>query len=157
MRFWSAAIPYDLSRTPRTASVPKSLQHVVPKEPGTYVIFKSGQKAIGEAILDIGECGPRPNSIPAGLMGRLASNCPHSASERIALDVLNGALDGTLRVTWITTQTKVHAKSAHDALISLFRRDFGRQPPYNARPESSLEFESFEASYGELTALVMDS
>ena len=84
---WSKPLPYDLTRTPNRASVPKSHGHAVPELPGVYVICLSGCTETAEAIVDIGECGPRPNSSPRGLRGRLASGVAHSASELIAEEI----------------------------------------------------------------------
>jgi hypothetical protein len=67
MRAWSSPFPYDLTRTSRRVSVPTSFKHLVPEAAGAYVIYSSGSGAVDEAILDIGECGPRPNSSPRGL------------------------------------------------------------------------------------------
>ena len=61
-------------------------------------ILRTGTSEVFDAILDIGECGPRANSTPHGLRGRLANDVPHSASQNIADDLRNGVLAGPLSV-----------------------------------------------------------
>jgi hypothetical protein len=153
-RAWSKALTYDLTRTQRRASVPKAFGSAVPEAPGTYVIYCLGQTSAGDAILDIGECGPRPRSKPHGLRGRLASNVPHSASEQIALDIFSGNLRGGLGVVWFEAESKPVAKDAQDALVSIFRREFGKQPRYNRKWEHHHQPDNFEQAYRELKALV---
>ena len=153
-RGWSNPVAYDLTRTLRRASVPKAFEHAVPEMPGIYVIYRLGQNNATEAILDIGECGPRPNSSRKGLRGRLASGVAHSASERIAQDVLSGVLTDDLFVVWREAESKNLAKDTQDALISLFRRDYGRQPRYNTKLEYHAHPEIFESIYTEVMALI---
>ena len=128
----------------------------MPECAGTYVIFRTGVGDLSESIIDIGECGPRPNSNPCGLRGRLASTVAHSASERIATDIARGHLDGDLAVVWVESTSKAVAKEIQDALICLFRRDFGRQPKYNAKIEYCEQPERFQATYAALKAIIRD-
>jgi hypothetical protein len=126
----------------------------VPEVPGTYIIYRIGEAQPTEQIIDIGECGPRPRSKPRGLRGRIASAVPHSASERMAEDIARGDLRGELRVVWRPSESKKDSKQAQDALITLFRREFARQPRYNCRREHSSHPESFEAAYLALKAFI---
>ncbi len=151
---WSEPVPYDLTRTRKRASVPRSIERSVPESPGTYVIFRIGQGQISDSIVGIGECGPRLNSTPCGLRGRLASNVAHSASERMARDIVQGALVGDLRIAWRRAKSKAEAKEVQDGLIALFRQDFGRQPIYNAKVEDSPNPEAVQAVYKELKVLI---
>lgn len=147
---WSDPIPYDLKRTLRRASVPRQFAKSVPETSGTYVIYCVGQVNACDAIIDIGEAGPRPNSTPQGLRGRLATTVAHSASEKIALDIIiNGPLDD-LCVVWLERESKDDAKELQDALITLFRREFGRQPVYNIKWEQHPQPEAFESIYDSL-------
>lgn len=150
---WSKPVPYDLARTPRRASVPKAFEHLVPQTPGTYAIFCVGQIDALKSILDIGECGPRLKSPPHGLRGRLATGVAHSASQRIAADMGVGRLSNDLRVVWFEAESKGVAKDAQDALVSLFRRDYGKQPKYNLKPEDHSKAAVFEAMFRELKTL----
>ena len=61
----------------------------------------------------------------------------HSASERIAEDLKSGELQGLLFAVWAEAASKAEAKEAQDALLSLFTREFGRQPKYNRKAERS--------------------
>jgi hypothetical protein len=88
------------------------------------------------------------------LRGRLASNVAHSASARIATDIARGHLDGDLAVVWWESDLKEAAKELQDALICLFKRDFGRQPKYNAKIESCEEPERFESTYDALKVII---
>jgi hypothetical protein len=72
----------------------------------------------------------------------------------MAQDIHSGKLDGSLRVVWHEAESKEHAKSAQDALISLFRRDFGRPPQNNKRRESHRAPERYEAIYSEIKKLI---
>jgi len=147
MQAWSDPVPYDLSRTPRRASVPRGLSNSVPETPGTYVIYLIGQANPCDAIIDIGEAGPRANSTPKGLRGRLAAAVAAAASERMAADIERGKLPDRPCVVWVERQSKEDAKELQDALISLFRRDCGRQPRYNERLGQHPEPEAFEPVY----------
>ncbi len=142
---WSDPIPYDLSRTLRRASVPPGFSSSVPQTPGTYVIYCTAQPDLCEAIIDIGEAGPRAKARPKGLRGRLATTVAHTASERMAADVQAGKLPNRLRVVWIERPSKEDAKELQDALISLFRTDCGRQPRHNKRLEQHPKPEAFLA------------
>jgi len=152
-RRWSNPVTYDLTRTLRRVSVPEALGNTVPEVPGTYAICRIGQAETFEIILDIGECGPRPNSRPHGLRGRLAAVVAHSASEQIARDLQNGSLQGNLCVVWFETESKGPAKEIQDALISLFRRDCGKQPRYNTKHEWHAHPDNFRPIYLELKVL----
>jgi hypothetical protein len=154
-RSWSEPLPYDLSRTINRASVPRSSETKVPELPGTYVVFLTGEKKPEEAILDVGECGPRNRSKPCGLRARIASSVTHSASEKIASDIRGHRLTGDFRVIWRTAESKQDAKFVQDALITLFRREFSRQPRYNSRPENCARPELFEPDYIALKTLVI--
>jgi hypothetical protein len=132
---WSDPVTYNLKRTLFRASIPKEYEKEVPETPGTYVIIDESSKALCEKIVDIGETGLRPASKPHGLRGRLASNVSHSASERIALDIKNGKIAENLSVVWYQTETKREAKAIQDALITLFCREYKRQPLYNKKVE----------------------
>jgi len=147
---WSDPIPYDLSRTPHRASVPKAFTSSVPETPGTYVIYCTGQSDLREAIIDIGETGPRARSTPKGLRGRLATTVPHAASERMAVDIKGGILPNKLGVVWVERPSKENAKQLQDALVTLFREEYRRQPRYNAKLESHAEPESFVPIYAAL-------
>jgi hypothetical protein len=151
---WSEPHAYDLTRARKRASVPKALERAVPERAGTYVIFRTGVCDASESVIDIGECGPRANSKPCGLRGRLASNVAHSASERIASDITRGDLHDDLAVGWIEATSKTVAKEIQDALICLFRRDFGRQPKYNAKAEYCQQPERFQPTYDALKAVI---
>lgn len=150
---WSKAISYDLARTSWRASVPPHLTHVVPETPGTYAILRIGTAEIFDAILDIGECGPRANSTPHGLRGRLASDVPHSASKNIADDLRNGILVGPLSVVWVEMFSKDSAKDLQDALITLFRDEYGKQPRYNRKRENHSNPVPFIGVYQQLKTL----
>jgi hypothetical protein len=132
---WSNPVPYDLRRSARRTSVPKEFETLVPESSGAYVIYRMGDGLIGDLILDIGETGQRPRSTPHGLRGRLATTVPHSASERIALDIARGKIRYSLWVIWFETESKSSARSLQDALITLFREEYGRQPEYNTKAE----------------------
>jgi hypothetical protein len=147
---WSDPVPYDLSRTPRRASVPRGFSKSVPETPGTYVVYRIGQANPCEAIIDIGEAGPRARSTPKGLRGRLATAVAHAASKKIAADVGDGRLRDELRVVWVERQSKEDAKELQDALISLFRQECGRQPRYNTRVEKHPHPELFAPAYADL-------
>lgn len=154
---WSNPIAYDLSRTSRRASVPRLVERTVPEAAGTYVIFRLNEAVLADVIIDIGECGPRLKSNPKGLRGRVASSVSHSASERMAQDIRQGTIDGELRIVWRKADSKKEAKDAQDALICLFRREFSRQPRYNARREDAKDPEPFRTAYDELKALIRSS
>ena len=147
---WCSPTVYDVTRTPERASVPNRLTLTVPEAPGAYAIYHLGQAGVFETILDFGECGLRPNSKPHGLRGRLASNAAHSASARIALDLARGRLQGDLRVVWLEAETKELAKEIQDGLLSLFRRECGRQPRYNSKVEHHPCPGLFESVYSDL-------
>jgi hypothetical protein len=132
---WSNPVRYDLTRSKRRASIPKEFASMVPESSGVYVIYRTGEGNVSEVILDIGETGPRPNSTAHGLRGRLATTVSHSASEKIARDKRNGKILCDLRVIWFETESKSHAKDLQDALITLFRSEYGLQPVYNSRLE----------------------
>jgi len=147
---WCDPIPYDLSRTRCRASVPREFSKSVPETPGTYVIYRIGQANTCGAIIDIGEAGPRPNSAPKGLRGRLASTVAHSASERIAADMNDGRLPNELCMVWVERRSKEDAKQLQNALISLFRQECGHQPRYNRKLEEHPEPEAFLPLYAAL-------
>ena len=147
---WSNPIPYDTTRTLRRVSVPKAFTESVPETPGTYVIHRVAQGNACDIIIDIGETGPRPKSKPHGLRGRLATTVAHSASKKIARDIKGGKVFGDLRVVWTETESKEAAKELQDGLITLFRRECGRQPEYNAKREKHLQPEAFESIYDDL-------
>lgn len=147
---WSNPVPYDATRTRCRVSVPKAFSECVPETPGTYVIHRVAQGNACNIIIDIGETGPRPKSKPHGLRGRLATTVAHSASEKIACDVKGGKVFGDLRVVWTETESKEAAKELQDGLITLFRRECGRQPEYNAKYEEHLRPEVFESIYDDL-------
>ena len=146
---WSVPCVYDLTRTPKRASVPKSCEETVPECPAAYVIFEADSGDAGVSVLDIGECGPRPRSKPGGLRGRLATNVAHSSSERIALDLSNGrtGLRNRLYVIWTKCGSKETAKTTQDALLVLFKSEFGRQPKYNAKIEYCSDADRFKSTY----------
>jgi hypothetical protein len=150
MQAWSDPLPYDLSRAPRRASVPRRLSASVPQTPGTYVICAVGQTNTCDAIINIGEAGPRAKSTPKGLRGRLATTVAAAASERIAADIAGGRLPDRLCVVWVERESKEDAKELQDALITLFRMDCGRQPRYNRRLEQHPEPEAFVRLYAAL-------
>ena len=151
---WSAPAAYDLTRTKKRASVPRDEATSVPRSAGVYAICAEGsEKGVGDLILDFGECGPRPSS-GCGLRERLASTVDHSASENIAQDIRNGELSDPLYVVWAMAASKAEAKQAQDALICLFRREFGEQPRYNGRVEDSSCPDDYSALYENLKALV---
>ena len=147
---WCDPIPYDLSRTPCRASVPRELSKSVPETPGTYVIYRTGQSDTCDAILDIGEAGLRPNSTPKGLRGRLATAVAHSASEKIAADINDDKLPNELCVVRFERRSKEDARELQNALISLFRQECGRQPRYNTKLEQHPEPEAFVPVYAAL-------
>ena len=147
---WSEPIPYDVSRTPCRASVPREFSKSVPETPGTYVIYRIGQANTCDAVIDIGEAGLRPNSTPKGLRGRLATTVPHSASEKIAADTNDGKLPDELCVVWVERRSKEDAKELQNALVSLFRQECGRQPRYNTKLKQHPEPEDFVAVYAAL-------
>lgn len=132
---WSNPVPYDLTRSKQRASIPKEFTSRVPESSGAYVIYRTGEGNMSEVILDIGETGLRPNSRPHGLRGRLATTVSHSASEKIARDIRRGKILCDLCVIWFETESKSLAKYLQDALITLFRREYGLQPVYNSRLE----------------------
>ncbi len=137
-------------RTLRRVSVPKAFTESVPETPGTYVIYCVAQGNTCDIIIDIGETGLRPNSKPHGLRGRLATTVAHSASEKIVRDIERGKVFGDLRVVWTETESKEAAKGLQDGLITLFRRECGRQPKYNTKHEEHLKPETFESIYDDL-------
>ena len=147
---WSNPIPYDVTRTLHRASVPRQFAKSVPETPGTYVIYRVGQANTCDAIVDIGEAGPRLNSTPQGLRGRLATTVSHSSSEKIAAEINDGKLPNELCVVWFERESKDDAKELQDALITLFRQECGRQPVYNTMPEQHPQPEAFESIYAAL-------
>ena len=152
---WSDPVAYDLTRTETRVSVPEEKKTAVPTKAGVYAICAGASgKDVSDFILDIGECGLRPSS-RRGLRGRLASAVAHSASERIAKDIKNGKLRDALFVVWAEAASKQEAKEAQDALICLFRREFGRQPHYNRISEYSSRPDNYVALYERLRALVV--
>lgn len=153
---WSEPVAYDLTRTGKRASVPKERKSAVPRGAGVYAICAEGTgQSVSDLILDIGECGPRPSpSSGRGLQERLASAVAHSASERIARDVKNGKLQDALFVVWSQATSKEEAKKAQDALICLFKREFGKQPKYNTKLEDSSCLDKYVILYERLKALV---
>lgn len=151
---WSEPVVVDLTRTSTRVSVPKDKKAAVPKKAGVYAICReSSGRGVGDLILDIGECGPRPAS-GGGLRGRLASAVDHSAAQRIAEDLTNGKLQGMLFVVWAVAASKEEAEEAQDALLCLFEREFGRQPKYNRKPEYSHRPEAHGTLYDNLKILV---
>ena len=151
---WSPPVAYDLTRTEKRVSVPEEKKTAVPTRAGVYAICaRSPGKEVSDLILDIGECGPRPSS-RRGLRERLASTVDHSASERIAKDIKNGELGDVLFVVWAEADSKRGAKEAQDALICLFKREFGKQPKYNNRIEDSSCLDKYVILYERLKALV---
>ena len=154
---WSEPVAFDLTRTENRVSVPKKEQDAVPKRAGVYAICaKASSKDTRDLILDIGECGPRPSS-GDGLRGRLASKVDHSASEKIAEDIRNGEIQDPLYVVWATAASKTEAKEAQDALICLFRREFGKQPKYNRETERSSSPDDHSRLYENLKSLAGDN
>ena len=147
MQAWSDPLPYDLSRTPRRASVPRAFTKSVPETPGTYVIYLINQAHTCDIVIDIGEAGPRANSTPKGLRGRLATAVAHAASERMAAEIQAGELTNKLRVVYVERPSKEAAEELQDALVSLFRQECGRQPRYNARLEQHPAPGAFEPVY----------
>lgn len=135
MQAWSDPVPYDLSRTRRRASVPKKLAVSVPERPGTYAIYRIRQASVCDAVIDVGEAGPRSNSTPKGLRGRLATTVAHAASEKIASDINGSRLPDELHVVWVERQSKEDARELQNALITLFHQECGRQPRYNIKLE----------------------
>ena len=128
----------------------------MPLRAGVYAICAEGSaKGVGDLILDIGECGPRP-STGRGLRERLASTVDHSASEEIARDIESGRVQDPLCVVWATAASKEEAKEAQDALICLFKREFGKRPKYNRKPEYSSCPDGHLALYENLKTLVGD-
>jgi hypothetical protein len=150
IQVWSNPVPYDTTRSLRRVTVPKASTETVPDTPGTYVIYRVAQGSTCDIIIDIGETGLRPNSKPHGLRGRLATTVDHSASEEIACDIKGGKVVGDLRVVWTEMESKEAAKELQDGLITLFRRECGRQPEYNAKYEEHLRPEVFESVYDDL-------
>ena len=124
---------------------------------GTYAIFRIGIGTFDALLLDIGECGPRVNSKPRGLRGRLATTVAHSSSQRLAIDVVSRVLPEPLYVVWTECTSKEHAKSMQDALLVLFKREFGHQPKYNTKVERCAEPDQFGASYESLKETVRDA
>ncbi len=126
----------------------------MPRSAGVYAICAEGSgKGVGDLILDIGECGPRPSS-GRGLRERLASTVEHSASEKIARDIKSGKVQDPLYVVWAVAACKEEAKEAQDALICLFGREFGEQPKYNTKKEDSNCPDDHAGLYENLKALV---
>ena len=147
---WSDSVVYNLRRTFFRASVPKEAEGNVPEKPGSYIIYDKSQSDLCKRIIDIGETGPRPNSKPHGLRGRLASTVAHSASQKMAQDIQAGKIAINLWVIWYWTESKELAKELQDALITLFRREYKRQPQYNIKWEEHLQPEAFESIYIDL-------
>lgn len=147
---WSNPVPYDTTRSRRRVSVPRAFTGSVPQTPGTYVIYRVAEGNACDIVIDIGETGLRPKSIPHGLRGRLATTVAHSASEKIACDIKGGKAFGDLRVVWRKRESKEAAKELQDGLITLFRRECGRQPEYNAKHEEHLRPEEFISIYDDL-------
>ncbi len=134
--------------------MPEEKRTAVPTKAGVYAICAKGSgRDVSDLILDIGECGLRPSS-RRGLRERLASAVAHSASERIAEDIKNGKLQDELFVVWAEAPSKIEAKEAQDALICLFRREFGKQPNYNRKLEDSAFPDNYVALYERLKTLV---
>ena len=126
----------------------------MPLRAGVYAICAEGSgKDVDDLILDIGECGPRPNT-GRGLRERLASTVDHSASEKIARDIKGGKVQNPLYVVWAVAASKEEAKEAQDALICLFRREFGEQPKYNTKEEDSNCPDGHAVLYENLKTLV---
>ncbi len=78
----------------------------------------------------------------------------HSASENIARDIESGSVQDPLYVVWAVAACKEEAKEAQDALICLFRTEFGKQPKYNWKPEDSSCPDDHLALYENLKTLV---
>ena len=151
---WSEPVTVDLTRTEKRVSVPKEKQASVPRGAGVYAICAEGAgKGMSDSILDIGECGPRPSS-GRGLSERLASAVAHSASERIAKDITNGELREGLYVVWALARSKEEAEDAQDALICLFRREFGGRPKYNRKAKNPRHPDRYTLLYENLKTLV---
>lgn len=127
--------------------MPKEFACCVPEMPGTYAIYQKADTDFCNAVVDIGEAGPRAGSSPKGLRGRLATGVAHSASETMAADIQRGDLVGDLMVVWIRTGSKRDAKQLQDALLTLFRNECGRQPKYNRRQERHPTPESYMPEY----------
>ena len=147
---WSHPLPYDLTRSDRRVSIPPGFADQVPETPGAYVVYHPNRNNACDAILNIGETGLRPNSSPQGLRGRLATTVAHSASENIANDLRSGTLDSEINIVWCQCASKATAKELQDALITLFRDEYGRQPKYNRKREHSIKAPAFQTIYSEL-------
>jgi hypothetical protein len=126
---WSNPVPYDLTRTLKGARLPEKVTNAVPESSSAHVIYRVGQGNIGTHILAIGETGPRSNATPHGLRGRLASAVAHSASQEMAADISNGNVQGEMCVIWFETTSKSSAKELQDALLTLFRQEYGHSRP----------------------------
>jgi hypothetical protein len=72
----------------------------------------------------------------------------------MASDILCGALDTDLVVSWVEAESKRVAKETQDALISLFTAEFGRQPTYNTKSEQCAYPENRSRLYDELKLLI---
>lgn len=147
---WNNPVVYNLRRTSFRASVPRESEETVPEKPGAYVIYDGSQKDLCKRIVDIGETGPRQNSKPHGLRGRLASTVAHSASQKMAEDIKTTKIADDLWIVWYWTESKKSAKDLQDALITLFRQECKRQPRYNTKWEEYSQPEKFESIYTDL-------
>ena len=131
----SSPVPYDLTRTLKRARLPEKVTNAVPDSSSAHVIYRVGQGNIGARILDIGETDPRSKSTPHGLRGRLASAVAHSASQKMAADISNGSVQSEMCVIWLETTSKSSAKELQDALLTLFRQEYGHSRPTTERPK----------------------
>ena len=149
---WSEPVPFDLTRTNRRVSVPKSFASKVPKLPGVYVIIRADKTAVQERILDVGMAGPRNGK---GLRGRIASCVAHSACQRIAEAISENVLTDTLKVIWLAADSDQRAKQLEGAILALFREEFSRLPLYNSNGGSTTHFEMYSPNYDALKQHVM--
>jgi len=68
----------------------------------------------------------------------------------MAQDIKAGKIANDLWVVWYWTESKESAKELQDALITLFRREYKRQPQYNIKREGHSQPETFESIYIDL-------
>ncbi|MCY4660956.1 MAG: hypothetical protein OXF93_14245 [Acidobacteria bacterium] len=73
---------------------------------------------------------------------------------RIAKDIRTGAFREGLYVVWALARSKEKAEDAQDALICLFRREFGERPKYNRTARDPRCPDHYSLLYDNLKSLV---
>ncbi|WP_345271016.1 hypothetical protein [Nibrella viscosa] len=135
-------------------SVPQEAEALVTENPGAYAIVHPENILFEEKLLYFGMAGPRPRALIHGLRGRLATNCPHHASQNMAQNVLLGNLPQNLVLYYYETVTRQEALILESALINLYIQEFGVLPQENTQ-QPHIDFgEEYIAIYDEIRGLL---